>query len=72
MFHWTARTLLLTLLMLPCVGSAQQGLQAPDRIRIGGSGGALGTLQILADAFKTIPSPSSWCPAWAVRAASRP
>jgi phosphate transport system substrate-binding protein len=52
MFHWTARTLLLTLLMLPCVGSAQQGLQAPDRIRIGGSGGALGTLQILADAFK--------------------
>jgi phosphate transport system substrate-binding protein len=52
MLHWTARTLLWTLLIFPCVGSAQQAMPAAERIRIGGSGGALGTLQILADAFK--------------------
>jgi phosphate transport system substrate-binding protein len=52
MFHWPARTLLLALLIFPCVGSAQPAMPTTDRIRIGGTGGALGTLQLLAEAFK--------------------
>jgi phosphate transport system substrate-binding protein len=52
MFHWMARALLLTLLIFPCVGIAQQGMPAVEKIRIGGNGGALGTLQLLAEAFK--------------------
>lgn len=55
MFHWTARTLLLALLIFPCVGSAEQAAPAAAKIRIGGSGGALATMQIVADAFKKIP-----------------
>ena len=59
MFHWTARTLLLALLIFPAFGSAQQGMPTADRIRIGGSGGALATLQILADAFNKTRAPVS-------------
>jgi phosphate transport system substrate-binding protein len=51
MFHWRFRTLLLTLLILPAVGNAQQAMPTAERIRIGGSGEPLGTLQLLADAF---------------------
>ena len=54
MFHWTARTLLLALLIFPGVGSAEPAAPAAAKIRIGGSGGALATLQILADAFKKV------------------
>ena len=60
MFHWTARTLLLlALLIFSAFGSAQQGTPTADRIRIGGSGGALATLQILADAFNKTRAPVS-------------
>jgi phosphate transport system substrate-binding protein len=54
MTHWTARTLLLALLIFPGVGSAETAAPAAAKIRIGGSGGALPTLQILADAFKKV------------------
>ena len=55
MLHWTTRTLLLALLIFPGVGSAEQAATAAAKIRIGGSGGALATLQILGDAFRKVP-----------------
>lgn len=51
MLHLKARALTLALLILPAMGSAGL-LEADSRIRIGGSGGALSTLQILGEAFK--------------------
>ena len=51
--------LLSLLLLVPAVSQAQQTAQAATRIRIGGSGSALGTLRLLADAFeKTHPQAS--------------
>ncbi|NMM08009.1 substrate-binding domain-containing protein [Polaromonas sp.] len=55
MLHWTTRTLLLALLIFPAVGNAEQAAPAAAKIRIGGSGGALATLQILGDAFRKVP-----------------
>lgn len=55
MFHWTARTLLWALLIFPGIGRAEAVAPADAKIRIAGTGGALGTLQIVADAFKKIP-----------------
>ena len=51
--------LLSLFLLVPAVSQAQQPAQAATRIRIGGSGSALGTLRLLADAFeKTHPQAS--------------
>jgi phosphate transport system substrate-binding protein len=49
--HLKFLPLLLALLIFPGAASADELVPA-SRIRIGGSGGALGTMQLLADAFK--------------------
>ena len=52
MLHFRALTLLLALLIFPSLGSADPLEPAATKISIGGSGGPLGTMQILAEAFK--------------------
>jgi phosphate transport system substrate-binding protein len=49
--HLKTFVLLLALLTAPCVSSAEQ-LDSAGRLRIGGSGGTLATLQLLAQAFQ--------------------
>ena len=50
--HFRTFTLLLALLIFPSLGSADPLEPAATKISIGGSGGPLGTMQILAEAFK--------------------
>lgn len=57
MTPWSARTLLLALLIFPGVGGAEQAASGVANIRIGGTGAALATLQILGDAFKKTRAP---------------
>ncbi|MEO5660131.1 MAG: substrate-binding domain-containing protein [Polaromonas sp.] len=51
--HLKARALLLALLIFPVMGSAGP-LEGDSRIRIGGTGGALASLQLLGEAFKKV------------------
>lgn len=51
MLRLRAFSLLLALLITPCLGSAEEPVSA-GRLRIGGSGGALASLQQLAQAFQ--------------------
>lgn len=66
--------LLLVSLVFPGAGGASQADPVATRLRIGGSGAPLGSMQLLAEAFKkSIRKPlSSSPPAWAAAAASRP
>ncbi len=57
MTPWSARTLLLALLIFPGVGGAEQAASGVAKIRIGGTGAALATLQIQGDAFKKTRAP---------------
>lgn len=50
--HFRFRALLWVCLIFPGAASADQVEPVATRIRIGGSGGPLGTMQLLAEAFK--------------------
>lgn len=52
MLHFRTVKLLLAWLILPSAGNAVQVEPAAAKIHIGGSGGPLGTMQILGDDFK--------------------